>query len=143
MCTYFIMKPQPLYLLFSLLVREQCNAFVHFSIRRDSFRGASHVGAFSLTTRHAAQPLGDDGTSETPTAGMLEELKQEEAKLALMLASVRRQKLAVLRGTICIVSQSSRCFCQTGIDKYLLRFSILKLVHLASALWASDALDSS
>jgi arogenate dehydrogenase (NADP+) len=107
-CTYFIMKPQPLYLLFSLLVREQCNAFVHFSIRRDSFRGASHVGAFSLTTRHAAQPLGDDGTSETPTAGMLEELKQEEAKLALMLASVRRQKLAVLRGTICIVSQSSR-----------------------------------
>lgn len=36
--------------------------------------------------------------SEIPTAGRLEELKQEETKLASMLASVRREKLAVLRG---------------------------------------------
>lgn len=40
----------------------------------------------------------DDEPSEIPTAGRLEELKQEETKLASMLASVRREKLAVLRG---------------------------------------------
>ncbi|KAL3822271.1 hypothetical protein ACHAXA_005904 [Cyclostephanos tholiformis] len=94
---------QPFYLMFCLLVREQCRALVPFSIRRNSCLGAGHVGAFRVHEYRGARLAarapapGDDGPSETPTAGMLEELKQQEAKLALMLASVRRQKLAVLR----------------------------------------------
>jgi hypothetical protein len=42
----------------------------------------------------------DDEPSEILTAGRLEELKKEETKLASMLASIRREKLAVLRGKL-------------------------------------------
>lgn len=46
---------------------------------------------------NAAQSASDGNCSENPTAGELERLKEEEARLAAMLASVRQQKLSVLR----------------------------------------------
>ena len=90
------------YVLFCILIKEQCCALVSFSSRCHSLPGAVHVDALRVheyrTSRFAAQSAGDDGPSEIPTAGKLEELKRQEAKLSSMLASVRRQKLAVLRG---------------------------------------------
>jgi len=41
--------------------------------------------------------LSDGRSGEVPTAGELERLKEEEARLATMLSSIRRQKLDVLR----------------------------------------------
>ena len=87
------------YLLFCLLIEEQCCALVSFASGCHSLPGAVLVGS---TSRFAAQSAGDDGPSDILTAGKLEELKQQEAKLASMLASVRRQKLAVLRGICCV-----------------------------------------
>ena len=46
---------------------------------------------------NAAQSASDGNTSEHPTVGELERLKEEEARLAAMLASVRQQKLSVLQ----------------------------------------------
>ena len=94
------------YVLFCILVKEQCCALVSFASRCHSLPGAAHVDALRVheyrTSRFASQSAGVDGPSEIPTAGKLEELKQQEAKLASMLASVRQQKLAVLRGTYSI-----------------------------------------
>lgn len=42
-------------------------------------------------------PVSEGTPSEVPSAGELERLKEEEARLAAMLASVRQQKLTVLR----------------------------------------------
>ena len=39
----------------------------------------------------------DAASLNAATAGELERLKEEEAKLSAMLASIRRQKLSVLR----------------------------------------------
>lgn len=46
---------------------------------------------------NAAQSASEGNPSEIPNAGELERLKEEEARLATMLASVRQQKLSVLR----------------------------------------------
>lgn len=46
---------------------------------------------------NAAQSMSDVNLSEVPTAGELERLKEEEAKLSAMLTSIRQQKLTVLR----------------------------------------------
>ncbi|KAL7532344.1 hypothetical protein ACHAXR_004571 [Thalassiosira sp. AJA248-18] len=69
------------------LLRRQCCAF----------------GGAAATYRHYSSCVGtalgshDEGISPPSAAGDLEKLKQEEARLASMLASVRQQKLAVLR----------------------------------------------
>jgi len=80
------------YLVFCLLIIRKCSSFVlrcHF-LPRGRFGPPNSVQLLIGNN--------DDEPSEIPTAGRLEELKQEETKLASMLASVRREKLAVLRG---------------------------------------------
>lgn len=51
----------------------------------------------STVTMNAGAPQSDTFYDGTPTAGDLEKLKQEEERLASMLASIRKQKLEVLR----------------------------------------------
>jgi len=68
---------------------RQCCAFGTFRCHHHSSPGVDNVGT----------ALSSHGENTTPpsAAGELQKLKKEEAKLASMLASVRQQKLSVLR----------------------------------------------
>ena len=93
-----MMAPRMLfYLVFCLLIIRKCSSFV-LQARRCHFRPRGRFGP-----PNSVQLLignNDDEPSEILTAGRLEELKKEETKLASMLASIRREKLAVLRGKL-------------------------------------------
>ena len=91
-----MMAPRMLFhLVFYLLIIGKCSSFVSQARTRRHF-GPS--GRCFGPPNVQVLTGNNDEPSEIPTAGRLEELKQEETKLASMLASVRREKLAVLRG---------------------------------------------
>lgn len=101
--------PKFFLLLFLFLLKRQCSAFGSFANKRHpnySRVDVDHhrivVGTGGTALRSSSH--GDETSTPSPppppsaaAAGELEKLKQEEARLSSMLASVRQQKLAVLR----------------------------------------------
>lgn len=86
---------------FACLSSRQCGAFA-FSQHQYVSRCAHGCGIKlgTLSSLHAHHDEDENNTQPSPKSsgpGDLEKLKQEEARLATLLASVRQQKLAVLR----------------------------------------------
>jgi hypothetical protein len=88
-----------LILFLSMMMKYQCDAFFSIPSRSGFKRSEISSNAKYTTLLSAAQSTGDGGPTEFPSAsaGKLEELKQEERRLASMLATIRRQKIAVLK----------------------------------------------
>ena len=88
-----------LILFLSMMMKYQCDAFFSIPSRSGFKRSEISSNAKYTTLLSAAQSTDDGDPTEFPSAsaGKLEELKQEERRLASMLATVRLQKLAVLK----------------------------------------------
>ena len=88
MCTYTSSKPMRFLLVILLII---CHLNLQCCV-------GFAVSSVNSRCRHIATSLGAQIIESA--AGDLEKLKAEEAKLASMLASIRKQKLDVLRGAI-------------------------------------------
>ena len=107
-CNMF--DPVLLFIIVICLFDLQCHGFTGCILHKRNFNRCTGTSLFS--SKENEQP---SIITTSSTSGDLEKLKAEEARLASLLASVRKQKLDVLRG-MCLYVLFMMCLLCIPID---------------------------